>query len=102
MGVASVNTSERRKAVAVGTASQRKAKPGNSLLERKQEAAKQQPKRPLSKAERQARNKRLTEQYLEERLRASFGPEREAPKRRSKGVAGLIPDEDWEDDREVD
>mmetsp|Transcript_91269 Transcript_91269/g.142489 ORF Transcript_91269/g.142489 Transcript_91269/m.142489 type:complete len:115 (+) Transcript_91269:39-383(+) len=64
-----------------------------TIAERK--LANKEPKRPLTVAERQARNKRNAAIYQEERLRSAFKEARDhLPSKKRKS---LIPWEEWED-----
>ncbi|CAE7661330.1 CSP4 [Symbiodinium sp. CCMP2592] len=56
-------------------------------------------KAPLTVSQRQARNRRLTEQFRDDRLRASFGRSRDHDPVKRK--TSLIPEELWEDGQEV-
>ncbi|CAE7923082.1 sec14 [Symbiodinium sp. KB8] len=56
-------------------------------------------KAPLTVSQRQARNRRLTEQFRDDRLRASFGRSRDNDPVNRK--TSLIPEELWEDGQEV-
>ncbi|CAE8698281.1 unnamed protein product, partial [Polarella glacialis] len=73
---------------------------GGTLLARKE--ASKQPKGPLTKFQRQARNKKISEVIRDEQLRKQFGESRDwVPKRRKKSLQDWLPEEYQQDTQEV-